>query len=162
MVPSATQQDLTQQDLITSFLFLMLWSHLWHMEVPGLGIKSKPQLQPTTKLWQHQIPLSTVLGKGSNLYLQSDPEPLQLDSFSFFCLFAFSRAAPVACRGSQARGPTDAAVAGLRHSHSNTICNLYRSWQQHQIPLFFFFLPFCLFASSRAAPAAYGGSQDRG
>ena len=36
------------------------------------------------------------------------------------CLFAFSRAAPVAYGGSQARGPTGAVVRGLRQSHSNT------------------------------------------
>ena len=41
--------------------------------------------------------------------------------FCFFvCLFAFSRAAPVAYGGSQARGQIGAIAAGLRHSHSNT------------------------------------------
>ena len=40
--------------------------------------------------------------------------------FSFsFCLFAFSRAPPVAHGGSQARGPLGAVAAGLRQSHSN-------------------------------------------
>ena len=38
--------------------------------------------------------------------------------FLFFCL-AFSRAAPAAYGGSQARGPIGAVVAGLHHSHSN-------------------------------------------
>ena len=33
--------------------------------------------------------------------------------------FLFFRAAPAAYRGSQARGLTGAAAAGLRHSHSN-------------------------------------------
>ena len=36
-----------------------------------------------------------------------------------FCLFAFSRAAPAAYGGSQARGPMGTVVACLRHSHSN-------------------------------------------
>ena len=36
-----------------------------------------------------------------------------------FCLFAFSRAAPTAYGGSQARGPIGAIAAGLHHSHSN-------------------------------------------
>ena len=40
--------------------------------------------------------------------------------FFFFCLFAFSRAAPVAHGGSQARGPIGATAAGLHLSHSNT------------------------------------------
>ena len=37
-----------------------------------------------------------------------------------FCLFAFSRAAPAAYGGSQARGLIGAVAAGLHHSHSNT------------------------------------------
>ena len=36
-----------------------------------------------------------------------------------FCLFAFSRAAPAAYEGSQARGLIGAVGAGLPHSHSN-------------------------------------------
>ena len=44
--------------------------------------------------------------------------------FCFPCLFlfcfVFSRAAPAACGGSQARGLIGAVAAGLRHSHSNS------------------------------------------
>ena len=40
-------------------------------------------------------------------------------SLLFFCLFAFSRAAPVAYGGSQARSRIGTVVAGLRQSHSN-------------------------------------------
>ena len=36
----------------------------------------------------------------------------------FFVFFAFSRAAPMAYGGSQARGLIGAAATGLRHSHS--------------------------------------------
>ena len=36
--------------------------------------------------------------------------------FFFFCLFAFSRAAPAAYGGSQARGLIGVVAAGLRHS----------------------------------------------
>ena len=39
--------------------------------------------------------------------------------FFFFGLFVFSRAAPMAHGGSQARGRIGATAAGLRHSHSN-------------------------------------------
>ena len=39
--------------------------------------------------------------------------------FFFFCLFAFSWAAPAAYGGSQARGPNGAVAAGLRQSHSS-------------------------------------------
>ena len=37
----------------------------------------------------------------------------------YFCLFAFSRAAPAAYGGSQARGLIRAVAAGLHQSHSN-------------------------------------------
>ena len=37
----------------------------------------------------------------------------------FFCLFAISRATPVAYGGSQARGLIGAVAAGLHQSHSN-------------------------------------------
>ena len=37
-----------------------------------------------------------------------------------FCIFAFSRATPVAHGGSQARGLIGAVATGLRQSHSNT------------------------------------------
>ena len=30
--------------ILFSFLFLLSWLHLWHVEVPGLGIESEPQL----------------------------------------------------------------------------------------------------------------------
>ena len=41
------------------------------------------------------------------------------DILNFFCLFVFSRAAPEAYGGSQARGLIGATAAGLHHSHSN-------------------------------------------
>ena len=44
----------------------------------------------------------------------------KLDFFFFFCLFAFSRAAPTAYGGYQAKGPTRAAAAGLHHNHSHS------------------------------------------
>ena len=40
--------------------------------------------------------------------------------FLLFCLFAFSRAAPMAYGGSQARGLIGAAAASLHQSHSNS------------------------------------------
>ena len=32
--------------------FLFFWQHLRHMDVPGPGIKSEPQLRPTLQMWQ--------------------------------------------------------------------------------------------------------------
>ena len=40
--------------------------------------------------------------------------------FFFFCLYSFSRAAPMACGGSQARGLIKAVATGLHQSHSNS------------------------------------------
>ena len=37
------------------FVCLFLCPHQQHMEVPGSGIESKLQLQPTLQLWQHRI-----------------------------------------------------------------------------------------------------------
>ena len=37
----------------------------------------------------------------------------------YLCFVAFSRAAPAAYGGPQARGPIGAVAADLRHSHSN-------------------------------------------
>ena len=45
--------------------------------------------------------------------------------FIYFCLFAFSRAAPAAYGGSQARGLIGAIATGLRQSHSNTGSKLH-------------------------------------
>ena len=56
--------------------------------------------------------------------------PLTMDSatlyflifffFFFFCLFAFSRAVPVAYGGSQAKGPVGAVAASLCQSHRSS------------------------------------------
>ena len=40
-------------------------------------------------------------------------------------IFFFFMAAPAACRSAQARGPTGAAAAGLRYSHSNARSELH-------------------------------------
>ena len=53
------------------FLFLFLAS-LQHMEFPGPGIRSKPQLRP--KLWLDPEP--TVPGQGSNLHPCAPRMPL--------------------------------------------------------------------------------------
>ena len=57
--------------------------------------------------------------------------------FFFLCVFAISRAAPVAYGGSQARRPIRAVAAGIRQSHSkrdrSLVCNLHHSSQQCRI-----------------------------
>ena len=52
--------------------------------------------------------------------------------FFFFCLFAFSRAAPMAYGGYQARGLIGAVATGLCQHYSN-ICDLHHSSQQYRI-----------------------------
>ena len=42
-----------------------------------------------------------------------------LDGMTFFFFFCLFNAAPMACGGSQARGPIGAEVTGLNHSHRN-------------------------------------------
>ena len=44
----------------------------------------------------------------------------EIINFFFFGLFVFSRAAPTAYGGSQARDPVGAVASGLCQSHSNT------------------------------------------
>ena len=56
--------------------------------------------------------MQKFLRQGLNLCHSSD----NVRSFSFF---AFSRAAPTAYGGSQARSPIGAVAAGLRHGHNN-------------------------------------------
>ena len=46
-------------------------------------------------------------------------DPFFFSLVFFFFFFAFSRAAPAACGGSQARGLIGAVATGLRQSHSN-------------------------------------------
>ena len=64
--------------------------------------------------------LSSILSsvRGSDSYLISST-PFFFFLFFFFGLFAFSRAAPAAYGGSQARSLIGAVAAGLRQSHSN-------------------------------------------
>ena len=47
-------------------------------------------------------------------------QELLITIFFYFCLFAFSRATPVAYGGSQARGLLRVVAAGLHQSHSNS------------------------------------------
>lgn len=49
-----TDQEMRRGFFGFSFLFLG-GTHPWYMEVPGPGIKSKPQLQFMLLLWQCQI-----------------------------------------------------------------------------------------------------------
>ena len=47
------------------------------------------------------------------------PQELYPPYSCYLFIYFLFRAAPVACGGSQARGPTAARAAGLCHSHSN-------------------------------------------
>ena len=54
-----------------------------------------------------------------HLWMQVLELPCPVLLFFFFPRFAFSRAAPTACGGSQARDLIGAAATGLHQSHSN-------------------------------------------
>ena len=64
----------------------------------------------------------TGWGRGGQLYLRESGISLHRGSGFFggvVCLFAFSRATPMAYGGSEARGLIGAAATGLHQSHSN-------------------------------------------
>ena len=80
------------------------------------------------KIFKIYIPLSVLFTScvDSNFYLSLYSFSLKdflfilfYYFFSLFCLFAFSRAAPVVYGGSQARGIIGATAASIHHSHSN-------------------------------------------
>ena len=51
------------------------------MEVPGPGMESELQPQPTSQLWQHRI-LNPLAGLGMNPAPRQPPEPLQSKSLT--------------------------------------------------------------------------------
>ena len=68
---------------------------------------------------EYQVPTSVpeaLLGGAQDSFIGSGRSDSLL---FFFCLFAFSRAAPLAYGGPQARGLIEAVAAGLHQSHSN-------------------------------------------
>ena len=66
------------------------------------------------KKYLHVLTFNKQVKRGESLLICI----LYMYMYIFFCLFAFSRAAPT-YGGSQARGLIRAAAADLRHSHSN-------------------------------------------
>ena len=77
--------------------------------VPGSNMSLSP----------YRIPLEDLPAwNGISLRAPYNHYTLRVFFFFFFCLFVFSRAVPVAHRGSQARGPTGAVAAGLCQGHS--------------------------------------------
>ena len=75
-----------------------------------LYLKKVKVLRITAKYHQLRSP---------DLYFGFSIECVFVYFFLFFCLFAFSKAAPSAYGGSQARGLIKAVAAGLHHSHNN-------------------------------------------
>ena len=71
------------------------------------------------------------------LNIDAHSDCLSLFFWFFFVSFFVFRAAPMVCRGSQARGRMGAVDAGLHHSHSNMdlshVCNLHHISQQRWI-----------------------------
>ena len=52
-------QTFSELSLLLTFIFIFLWPHLRHREVPQPGIESKPPLPHTSQLWQyHMYPLT--------------------------------------------------------------------------------------------------------
>jgi len=61
--------------------FLPFWPHPWHLEVPGPGIKSEPQLQTTRQQRQHWI--LNLLCDSWNAWLGVLKNPLTLTLMEF-------------------------------------------------------------------------------
>ena len=118
-------------------IFLFFFGHPAAFGVPLPGIRSEPQLWPEPQLWQHQI-LHPLCGardwacipvlprcRPSRCTTAGTPQKKKkIYIYIFvclfvFCLFVFSRAAPGAYGGSQARGLITTVATGLHHSHSN-------------------------------------------
>ena len=57
-------------------LFFFLGSHLRHIEVPGLGVKSELQLRPMPQPWQNRIQATSVTYTTACGYLHRVPNPL--------------------------------------------------------------------------------------
>ena len=81
----------------TSF-FSLFWLKPWYMEVPGSGIQSEPQLQPTPQVQSHQIlnslswakdqtNTSTEISQMLNTLGASGGTPSHCSKNSFFKLF---------------------------------------------------------------------------
>ena len=55
------------EDVFSFSLSLFFFLNPQHIEVPGPRIKSKPPLQPTPQLWQHQI-LNSLCQAGDQIH----------------------------------------------------------------------------------------------
>ena len=96
-----------------------------HHSHSNLG--SEPHLWPTSQLTATTDPQPTDGDQRSNPHPDSNnvssltcwAKTEHLQFFFFFFFFGLFRAAPAAYGGSQVRGRTGAAAAGLHHSHSN-------------------------------------------
>ena len=60
-----------RQPLFSFFFFLLIWLHFHHMEVPGPGTESEPQLWPMSPLQQCQI-LNPLPGVGDWTHTASE------------------------------------------------------------------------------------------
>ena len=120
--------------------------------IPALAQWVKDPVLPWTMVWvRDEARISSCYGSGVGSSYSSESTPSlgtsicrgcspkktkKKKSILFFCLFAFSRAAPGACGSSQARGVMGAVppayTTATATRHPSRVCNLHHSsWQHH-------------------------------
>ena len=79
-----------QNGYLFFFFFFFLGLHLQHMEVPGLGVKLKLQLRPTSqprkhRIWASSATYTTACGNAGSLTYCAEPQ-IELESSGTLCL----------------------------------------------------------------------------
>ena len=102
--------------------------------------KPEAKIKAEGKMREREGEKQSKSSKGSNGFGLLDlkmPHGIVFWVFVFVFVFCPFRATPTAYGGSQARGQTEAVVAGLCHSHTmqdlSHISDLHHSSRQHQI-----------------------------
>ena len=98
-----------------------MWSTISPLSSLCLDVNTEKNQNPKTN--------AVLLTIVTMLYIRS-----QNYLFIYFCLFAFSRAAPAAYGDSQARGPIGAVATGLRHSNAGSEPHLQPTPQLTAMP----------------------------
>ena len=111
-----------------SLSFSLLGPHLWHMEVPRLGVKLGLQLPAYTTATTNIGSLTHCVRPGIKpafpwtlvrFLTHQATTGIPTVPVCFFACFLSFGATPTVYGSSQARGPIRAAAAGLYQSHSN-------------------------------------------
>ena len=109
------------QTLLLAWILAEIWKTMCYLLIQKLKSKMiylKKNLTPSSKK-KKKKPNPDWFNHWPDDYSYFLTERPDFFFFFFFCLFAISRATPVAYGGSQARRRIGAIAAGPHHSHSN-------------------------------------------